>query len=633
MMDKSMQKNRFRLIIDGFFRSVQFPELVRYLRKEHHLGDARLKNVLNGDIGILNEYETLNEAELHHSRLTNLGVHCMVDELVASPMVPFLLPRNVYATIKKELSKMLRTRSNLTLNLVRLEVENIDNSPVSMLGLENNLSSYFRECDTITAIDERYMLIIGFATDGFGAAILGNKICRVFEDLLGDKVNFCIGTSIFPDEGQTVDMLLKIAQENLSIASREGIENGLITEPKGQRREKERQDSTSDLLARCFSDARGRIFQRFVDMDPETLWVGLSRLSIIQQSDFLFRLPYNSPLVSSLGQKIKDQEKPISDNAADYFKAIIHQMDFEENMRERNQTYQDVTTRLNQIESLPTLSAVAFQIFHIASKADTGVQELAEVIKNDPPLTLKILKIVNSAFYGFHEKIHTINHALTILGTDEIKNLTFGLAMAKCLESAGFKGSYSPERLWHHSMGAAYIAAYLSRYHSKYQDQDMFTAGLLHDFGKIFFMENFSELYDTTLNTATKGCLPIHGAEEENFGISHQTIGRQISSNWNLPDYLVDAIAFHHQPSAAGKNQELAALIGLADYLYYKASFLEDPPSEVLVFTPYLSVDHFSLLKKIIPDIDEVFIEQLTEKICAILRENEEIFNVIAGRE
>jgi putative nucleotidyltransferase with HDIG domain len=284
------------------------------------------------------------------------------------------------------------------------------------------------------------------------------------------------------------------------------------------------------------------------------------------------------------------------------------------------------------VETLPTLSAVAFQIFHIARKADAGVQELAAVIKNDPSLTLKILKIVNSAFYGFHEKIHTINHALAILGTDEIKNLAFGLAMAKCLESAGFKGVYSPERLWHHSMGTAFIAGYLSRYYREYQDQDMFTAGLLHDFGKIFFMEKFSDVYNTTLEAAMEAALPIHGAEEENFGISHQMIGKQISSSWNLPDYLVDAIAFHHQPSVAEKNNELAALIGLADYLYYKSVQLE-PSSVDFLFTPYLSVDHYSLLKKIIPDIDEDWIEELAVKAKSILEENEEIFAMIAGKD
>jgi putative nucleotidyltransferase with HDIG domain len=391
-----------------------------------------------------------------------------------------------------------------------------------------------------------------------------------------------------------------------------------------------RNEESYSPLQLCFTKGRGRVFKRLLDMDPEILWLGLSQLPQAKQKEFLARLPFDSPVAPVLEERINAQPRAISDRAAEqHFEAIIHQMELEESLEERSKTQQEVISKLNRVEALPTLPSVAAHVFKIASNANSSATDLTEVIVNDPSLTSKLLKMVNSAFYGFPQKIGTVRQAVVILGTDEIMDLAFGLAAAKVFEVRPLEGLYDPKALWHHSMSTALIAQNVSQRFPEYQRLGAFTAGLLHDFGKIFLIEHFPELYGQLHVNARELGLPLFELEEESFGLNHAAIGELLASNWNLPEALVEAIAFHHQPFSAPGHPQLAAMIGLADYLHHKAGGLGEGPEETPFLSPQLTFGHWSFLTELFDGLDTEQLGKMQEDALAIIKDSQDLFSIL----
>jgi len=366
-------------------------------------------------------------------------------------------------------------------------------------------------------------------------------------------------------------------------------------------------------------------------MDFTTLWLGLSQLNQKEQEDFMARIPFNSPLVELLQEKIDVQfELPDDKKAESHFEAILGQMELHEWFEERNNTKDNILLKLSQVQTLPTLSTIAAQVFNAASDPNSSASSLTKVIQNDPALTAKLLKIVNSAFYGFQKKISTIEKTVVILGVEQVMDLAFGLAASKVFNVSSSIGGYNPQILWHHSLCIALIAQHICLQFPELQKLGAFTAGLLHDFGKIFLMDNFSEKYTEIYNDAEKYDIPIYELEEEKFGINHATIGQLLAEGWNLPEHLVEAIGFHHRPTGAPNHTRLAAIVGLADYLHYKAILTGSLDSEdINVASSQLTYGHWILLNQIFKDLH---IDQLKEKadnVASIINNNQALFNLL----
>jgi HD-like signal output (HDOD) protein len=388
-------------------------------------------------------------------------------------------------------------------------------------------------------------------------------------------------------------------------------------------------EGKQEALQRCFTEARGKIFQRLLGLDPQILWLGLSRFDEIEQREFLTRLPFDSPLCPVLKEMIDSQCDTTADEAeGHHFEAIIHQMELEEGLHERKQMQQEVLSTLNRAEALPTLPSIATHVFKIASNPKSSAADITRIIVNDPPLTSKLLKIVNSAFYGFPQKVANVKQAVVILGTQEIMDLAFGLAAAKVFQIKPFEGLSDPRALWHHSMGTALIAQDLCLKLPQCQTFGGFTAGLLHDFGKIFLMENFSESYGQLYADAAQRNLPTFELEEDRLGLNHSVIGEALASNWNLPDSLVEAVAFHHRPCSAPKHPQLAAIVGLADYVYYQATMAKKQPDEPRFLTPPMTYGHASILMELYQDLNAEALETMTENAIAILHRNQDLFAI-----
>ncbi len=630
-----MIDSQFHLIFQGLDDNAQLDKLIAFFRKELGLSPDSIQNLLTSPPRILWQISNCNDAEMIQKALKNMGCRTYLEPVIVDPSYPFPISKKHHKAINKELSKILRCKSNLILYLVKVVSNRPPSVPPSMMGpFEDQLAEHFRQSDTVIGIDDSRIILLGFSTGKEGVGYIQKKMDRVLKELLGKNILTSAGFSVFPEEARSLAELIHLAElKRKEHDDSEATDTKPAPSPQASAAHNSETDKAGlNPLQLCFTKARGRIFKRLLNMDPETLWLGLSQIPQAKQKGFLARLPFDSPLVSVLGEKIGAQSQPDSNTAAEqHFEAIIHQMELEEGLEERKEIQQKVLSKLNRAEALPTLPSIAGHVFKIASNPNSSAADLTKVIVNDPALTSKLLKIVNSAFYGFPKKIGTVRQAVIILGTDEIMDLAFGMAAANVFQIKSLEGLYDPKTVWHHSMCIGLIAQNLCQKLPDYKENNLgvFTAGLLHDFGKIFLAEQFPEMYGQIHADGTKHELPIFELEEERFSLNHAVIGKLLASNWNLPEALVQAIAFHHQPFFAAGHSKLAAVIGLADYLYYEGRMSASQSGEDSVLAPQLTVGHWSFLTQLFKGLNGEQLNIMKDEAVAIVENSQDLFAIL----
>jgi putative nucleotidyltransferase with HDIG domain len=219
---------------------------------------------------------------------------------------------------------------------------------------------------------------------------------------------------------------------------------------------------------------------------------------------------------------------------------------------------QQIKTIISRIHSLPTLPQVVKKLTAMVESPDVTAQEVGKLISSDQVLGAKVLRLVNSPFYGFPGRISSITHSIILLGFNVIKGVVLSASVFDLMEQ-------SMVGLWKHSLGSASIAGTLSRTLGLAEPEEIATACLLHDIGKVLVCFSLKDDYDEiTARVAAEGC-SFREAELEVLGVDHAEIGGWLAHEWNLPDRLAVPIEFHHHPLGAPKFQDRAVVIHIAD--------------------------------------------------------------------
>ena len=621
-----MSEMQYCLIFEELDKIVMPQKPAAFLAEKTAMSKEAIQDMLNNPPRVLHIFTSRDEAIKIQTGLTELGCHTRIEPVVTGSAYPFPIPDQHHRTIKGELGKAMRAKVSMILFLVQVEPGGKGVVIPSMLGpFSDRLSEYFRGSDTVIGIDDGRFIVIGLSTAREGADYLREKILAVLNELLAG-VRVSVGYSLYPEDGRSLPQLLQIAEINRKkdIGAEEPDFSGNIPYVFS------RAGGTLTPIQVCFTEARGKIFKRILNMDPQSLLLGLSQLSKDKQREFLARLPFDSPLVPILQEAIDSQAQPASDEVVrEDLETIAYYMELEEGLGERKNNQDKILSILNRLESLPTLPSIASRVLAIASDPNSSASDLTDVIINDPSLTSSLLKVVNSAFYGLAQKVGTVKQAVMLLGTGEVITLAFGISTAKLFEPAQLKGIYSPKALWRHSMSTGLIAENICKRFPEYRKLGVFTAGLLHDFGKILLVEKFPELYGQVHIEARKYDLPLYDIEEEKFGINHAIIGEVLSSNWKLPEALVQGIAFHHQPFSASSHSQFAAIIGLADYLYHEAIYYGGLSDGFSGFPCELSSCHWTFLTQLFPGFDNDKLKVMIEEALDIIKHGQELFAIL----
>ena len=237
---------------------------------------------------------------------------------------------------------------------------------------------------------------------------------------------------------------------------------------------------------------------------------------------------------------------------------------------------QVLTKRLDRTQELPTLSAVAMQVNQMLQDIETSAQKLAKVIEIDQAIAPKLLKLVNSAFFGFSSKVSSVSHAVMLLGFNTVRNAVLSIAVIDGLDAQKKLPDFDMLQFWRHAIGVAVSANHLDKQTGGRCRENAFTAGLIHDIGKIVMAQFFTDHMALALQVMSRDRVNFGDAEQCYFAMGHAAIGAYLARRWNLPDAMTRAIKRHH--SASPKDDALPLIVHTADALVH--THLEQDPEE-----------------------------------------------------
>jgi putative nucleotidyltransferase with HDIG domain len=270
------------------------------------------------------------------------------------------------------------------------------------------------------------------------------------------------------------------------------------------------------------------------------------------------------------------------------------------------------------IASMPSLPTTVAKVLEICNNPRTSPTDLNRVISLDPVLMGRVLKLINSAYYGIGSQITSLVRAIIMLGINTVKNLALSTAVLEKLGKGGEFRAINMEGFWRHSLAVASTARLIARRRGIDQQriEEYFAAGLLHDIGKIPLNNVLSAEYVASMSVADRERISLFLAEKRSLDTDHSEVGGIIADAWKLDRSIGDAIRYHHSPELHdGSNHEVLNTVIVANYYVNREEigfsgdrYPEKPSPEV-----YASL---SLDKGILEDIsDEVNAEVEKAKI------------------
>ncbi len=229
-----------------------------------------------------------------------------------------------------------------------------------------------------------------------------------------------------------------------------------------------------------------------------------------------------------------------------------------------------VDKALAAIGDLATLPQVTIKIIEIVENPRSTARDLHDVIKNDPALSVKVLKVVNSAFYGLPGQVASVDRAIILLGLSAVKNIAIAASIARLFKGKRISEQFSASDLWRHSVAVAVAARSLARCspHPVLTDE-VFVAGLIHDIGTLVerqcYPDQFAEVIQRCCDGDHEDFLQC---EREIIGADHQAFGVGLTTRWKFPRHLRAAVGFHHNPETLSVElRNMATLVQLADVI------------------------------------------------------------------
>lgn len=218
------------------------------------------------------------------------------------------------------------------------------------------------------------------------------------------------------------------------------------------------------------------------------------------------------------------------------------------------------------IIGLPTLPTVVSKMIQLVDNPKTSAISLSRLISTDQALTARILKLANSAYYGFSGEISTVNMAIVVLGFNTVKDMGLSLSVFDVFKKMGQSKNFDISKFWEHSIACGVASRMFTDEYCRKYSAEAFVAGLLHDIGKVVLNQYFNNEFNEVMDLTAQGIL-LDDAEMKVLGTTHARIGAWLAEKWNLPKIISESLLYHHQPWQAKKDQLMVGLISLADYI------------------------------------------------------------------
>ncbi|MDZ7372333.1 MAG: HDOD domain-containing protein [candidate division KSB1 bacterium] len=221
---------------------------------------------------------------------------------------------------------------------------------------------------------------------------------------------------------------------------------------------------------------------------------------------------------------------------------------------------------IQRIRSLPTLPAVYAKVHEAMRAPESSASQIARLIEADQALASKVLRLVNSSYFGLPRKITSLRQAIVLLGFNAVRNALLALSVVQAFGKDS-RGDFDRVEFWKHALGTGATARFLSETWKIGSEEEAYVAGILHDIGKILLDQFLHAEFMQCLAISQMEGISLFDAERRVLGVTHCDVGEYLGEQWGLPPKLIEGIALHHRPKILRSDPKLVALVNLADTL------------------------------------------------------------------
>ena len=221
---------------------------------------------------------------------------------------------------------------------------------------------------------------------------------------------------------------------------------------------------------------------------------------------------------------------------------------------------------ISKMKSFPSMSGIAAKVLNLLDNPDSSAAQVEQLLKQDPSLTANLLKLTNSAYFGIPSKVGSVRHAIAMLGWKRLSKLVLAACVSAITDRQIPGYDLPPGMLWQHSVAVSVTAEGLMRELKIAETDEIFTAALLHDLGKLILGSFVEKELKEIQEVAARG-IPFQMAEQEVLGTDHAEIGALMLESWSFPPKLVSAVRWHHDPDSAHETSSMIDVVHVANVL------------------------------------------------------------------
>lgn len=267
-----------------------------------------------------------------------------------------------------------------------------------------------------------------------------------------------------------------------------------------------------------------------------------------------------------------------------------------------------------EVSSLPTIH---LRLEEAINNPKKSMSDIAKVIREDPGLTARLLRIVNSAFYNFPSRVETISQAVTIVGTQQLSALALATSVMQMFKGIG-EDLVNMHSFWRHSIACGIAARLLAMFRRETNAERFFVAGMLHDIGRLVLYTKLTEPSKEMLLAAKNEKQLLYEVERQRLGFTHAVVGGVLLQTWKLPTSLEEIVMYHHNPKGATRFPVETALVHVADIIAHAMQL----GSSGEIFVPPLDQDawdRLNLQPSILASVEEQLDRQYQDLLQTML--------------
>lgn len=221
---------------------------------------------------------------------------------------------------------------------------------------------------------------------------------------------------------------------------------------------------------------------------------------------------------------------------------------------------------VESVSSVPSLPVIFERLSAVTEDPRSSSRDIEAIVREDSSLAGRLLRLANSAYFGFPARVDTLSRAITLVGSRQLRDLAIATAVMEIFRGVA-PSRVSMKSFWRHSVACGLVARILASWRRETNCEQHFVTGLVHDIGRLILLIKQGDNMAAAMDSAASSASMLYECEARRFGFDHAAVGSVLLQRRNLPEYICAAVAFHHAPERAGVHKQAAAIVHVADIL------------------------------------------------------------------